>query len=175
VCGSWVWLTGSEVQSIIIKAEGNGAAFQAGMVQEELRFLHLHLKAASRILTSRKQNGRLRTHTHSDILAPTWPYLLILPLPGHIQTIPETHLRKNTKFFFHFCLQATHTQSFPTLFTRLHPRGPRSKYSLPSLPFLIYSPSATSLSSHSMPGPTQRIPILICANMYMGSVTPING
>jgi hypothetical protein len=44
------WLTGSEVQSII-----NMAAFrQAGTVQEELRVLQLHLKAASRILTSRQ-------------------------------------------------------------------------------------------------------------------------
>jgi hypothetical protein len=42
---NWGWLTGSEVQSIII---------QAGMAQEELRVLHLHLKAASRILASRQ-------------------------------------------------------------------------------------------------------------------------
>jgi hypothetical protein len=40
---NWRWLTGSEVQSIIIKA---------GMVQEELRVLPLHLKAASRILAT---------------------------------------------------------------------------------------------------------------------------
>jgi hypothetical protein len=30
------------------------AASRQGMVQEELRVLHLHLKAASRILTSRQ-------------------------------------------------------------------------------------------------------------------------
>jgi hypothetical protein len=42
---NWGWLAGSEVQSISI---------QAGMVQEELRVLHFHLKAASRILTSRQ-------------------------------------------------------------------------------------------------------------------------
>ena len=41
---NWGWLTGSEGQFII----------QAGMVQEELRVLHLHLKAASRIQTSRQ-------------------------------------------------------------------------------------------------------------------------
>jgi len=36
---NWDWSTGSEVHSI-----------QAGMAQEELRVLHLHLKAASRTL-----------------------------------------------------------------------------------------------------------------------------
>jgi hypothetical protein len=41
---NWGWLTGSEVQSIIIKAV---------MVQAELRVLHLHLKAASGRLASR--------------------------------------------------------------------------------------------------------------------------
>ena len=48
---NWGWLTGSEVQFSIIKEHG---IIQAGMVQEELRVLHLHLKAASRILTSRQ-------------------------------------------------------------------------------------------------------------------------
>jgi hypothetical protein len=41
----WGCPTGSEVQSIIIKV---------GMVQEELRVLHLYLKAASRIMASRQ-------------------------------------------------------------------------------------------------------------------------
>jgi hypothetical protein len=35
---NWGWLTGSEVQSIIIKARGR---VQAGIVQEELRVLQL--------------------------------------------------------------------------------------------------------------------------------------
>ena len=47
---NWGWLTGSEVESIFIKV--GTWQHQAGMVQEELRFLHLHLKAASRILAS---------------------------------------------------------------------------------------------------------------------------
>jgi hypothetical protein len=47
-CG---WLTGSEVQSIILK--GKHGSIQAGTVQEELRVLLLYLKAASRILTCR--------------------------------------------------------------------------------------------------------------------------
>ena len=40
---NWGWLTGSEVQAIIIRWEHG--SIQAGMVQEELRVLHLHLKA----------------------------------------------------------------------------------------------------------------------------------
>jgi hypothetical protein len=50
---NWGWFTGSEVEFIIIKA-GEHGSIQAGMVQEELRILHVHLKAASRILTSRQ-------------------------------------------------------------------------------------------------------------------------
>jgi hypothetical protein len=42
------WLTDSEVQSIIIKH----GSFQAGMSQEELRVLHLVLKANRRSLAS---------------------------------------------------------------------------------------------------------------------------
>jgi hypothetical protein len=45
----WGWLTGLEVQSSITKH----GSIQAGMVQEELRVLHLHLKAASPIVSSR--------------------------------------------------------------------------------------------------------------------------
>jgi hypothetical protein len=47
---NWGWLTGSEVQFIIIRH----GSIQAGMVQEELRVLHLHPKAASGRLTSRQ-------------------------------------------------------------------------------------------------------------------------
>jgi hypothetical protein len=42
----WGWLTGSEGQSIIIMGvwgRGHGS-LPTGMVQEELRVLHLHLK-----------------------------------------------------------------------------------------------------------------------------------
>jgi hypothetical protein len=41
---NWGLLTGSRVHSISIKVEHG--SIQAGMVQEELRVLHLHLKAA---------------------------------------------------------------------------------------------------------------------------------
>jgi hypothetical protein len=49
---NWGWLTGLEVQSIIIKV--GAGQHPAGMVQAELRVLHLHLKAASERLTSRQ-------------------------------------------------------------------------------------------------------------------------
>jgi hypothetical protein len=42
---------GSEVQSIITRQEPG--SIQAGMVQEELRVLHLHLEADRRRLASR--------------------------------------------------------------------------------------------------------------------------
>jgi hypothetical protein len=48
---NWVWLMDSEVQASIIKEEQGSV--QAGMVQEELRVLPLHLKAA-RSLASRQ-------------------------------------------------------------------------------------------------------------------------
>ena len=48
---NWGWLKGLEVQSIIIKGQGS---IQAGMVQEELRVLHFHLKAARRRLLPRR-------------------------------------------------------------------------------------------------------------------------
>jgi hypothetical protein len=52
---NWGWLIGLEIQSIIIKAGtwqhlGRHGAGEAG----ELRVLHLHLKAVSRILPSRQ-------------------------------------------------------------------------------------------------------------------------
>ena len=48
---NWGGLTGSEVQSIIIKVGAH--SLQAAMVQAELRVLH-HLKAANGRLTSRQ-------------------------------------------------------------------------------------------------------------------------
>jgi hypothetical protein len=53
---NWGWLTGSEVQSSIIKVEEHGSV-QAGTVQEELRVLCLLPKAASGRLAYR-QLGR---------------------------------------------------------------------------------------------------------------------
>jgi hypothetical protein len=41
-----------EVQSISLRQEHG--SIQAGMEQEELRFLHLHMKDANRILASRQ-------------------------------------------------------------------------------------------------------------------------
>ena len=50
---NWGWLTGSEDQSIIISIREHGSV-QAGMVQEELRVLHLVPKANRRRLASGK-------------------------------------------------------------------------------------------------------------------------
>jgi hypothetical protein len=49
---NWDWLTSSEIQSIIIKV--GTCHHPEGIVQEKLRVLYLHLKAASRILASRQ-------------------------------------------------------------------------------------------------------------------------
>jgi hypothetical protein len=67
---NWGWLTGSEVQFSSSRCEHG--SIQAGMVQEELRVLHLHLKAAGRILALlRSQEEDLKAHPHSDTLPPT--------------------------------------------------------------------------------------------------------
>ena len=66
------------------------------MVQADLRVLHLHLKAASRILASRGARMRVlkltptgthllqQGHTHSNKATPTLtgPHLLVVPFPG---------------------------------------------------------------------------------------------
>jgi len=54
---------------------------QAGMVQEELRVLHLHLEAA-RSLISRQLGWGIRAHSHSDTPTQTRLHPLIVPLPG---------------------------------------------------------------------------------------------
>jgi hypothetical protein len=51
---SWGWLTGSEIHYHPLSSRQEHDSIQAGMVQAELRVLHLHLKAASRILASRQ-------------------------------------------------------------------------------------------------------------------------
>jgi hypothetical protein len=48
---NWGWLTGQRFNPLASRQEHG--SIQVGMVQEELRGLHLHLKAASRILASR--------------------------------------------------------------------------------------------------------------------------
>ena len=49
---NWGWLTGQRFSPLSSRQEHS--TMQAGMVQEELRLLHLHLKAASRMLVSRQ-------------------------------------------------------------------------------------------------------------------------
>jgi hypothetical protein len=41
-------------------------------VQEELRVLHLHLKAASEKLASRQLDGGFKAHAHGDTSIPTF-------------------------------------------------------------------------------------------------------
>jgi hypothetical protein len=59
------------------------------MVQEELRVLHVHLKAASRILASRQlgqgsysPHPQWYTSCNKVSPTPTRPYLQTVPLPG---------------------------------------------------------------------------------------------
>jgi hypothetical protein len=68
------------------------AASRQGMVQEELRVLHFHLKAARRILASSQDKG-LIPDTHSDTPTPAGPCLLIVPLPGPSIYMPSKRPR----------------------------------------------------------------------------------
>jgi hypothetical protein len=84
---NWGWLTGSEVQPIIIKS----VTWQnpGRHVQEELRVLHLHLKAASRILTSTQQgwmsySPHTQWHTYSNRAT---PFNSATPWTEQIQTM----------------------------------------------------------------------------------------
>jgi hypothetical protein len=72
---NWGWLTGSEVSSLVSSRWEHGS-IQAGMVQVELRVLHLHLKAAMRL------DEGLKAHVYSDIPISTRPHLQIVLLPG---------------------------------------------------------------------------------------------
>jgi hypothetical protein len=75
---NWSWLTGLEVQSIIINV-GHGSIQAEG--REELKVLHFDTKADRRKLASRHLGGRfLKAHSHSDTLPPTRPHL---PQQGH--------------------------------------------------------------------------------------------
>jgi hypothetical protein len=55
---NWGWLRGLEVQRFSsLSSRQEHDSIQAGMVQEELRVLHLHLKAANGRLDSRLLGG----------------------------------------------------------------------------------------------------------------------
>ena len=74
---------GSQVQRFSpLSSRQEHGSIQAGMVQAELRIQHLHLKAASRILTSRQLGSGSSAHTHNNTPIPTRLHLLIVPLPG---------------------------------------------------------------------------------------------
>ena len=88
------WLTGSR-GSVHLSSRREHGSIQAGMVQEELRALHRHLKATSRILASRQLG--LKAHIHSATPTPTGPHLLIVPLSGPSIYKPS-HSFTETKF-----------------------------------------------------------------------------
>jgi hypothetical protein len=63
------------------------------MVQEELRGLHLHLKAARR-LTSTQLGESLKDHVHSDTTIPKRPQRFIVPLPEPSIFKPSQHAKR---------------------------------------------------------------------------------
>ena len=68
---NWGWLTGSEVQSIVIKAGNMAASRQAGAGGAE----------------------GIKAHAHSDTPTPTRPHLLMVHSLGHTITL-TVHLDK---------------------------------------------------------------------------------
>jgi hypothetical protein len=69
--------TGLQVQRFSpLSSRWEHGSIQVGMVQAELRVLHIHLKAASRILLPGSKDESLKAHTYSDTPIPTRPYLL---------------------------------------------------------------------------------------------------
>jgi hypothetical protein len=65
------------------------------MVGEDLRVLHLHLKATRRRLASTylKEDEGLKAYPHIDTLPPTRPHLLTVLFPGpSIFKPPHTYL-----------------------------------------------------------------------------------
>ena len=86
---NWYWLTGSEIQSIIIKAKHGSV--QAGMVQEEL-----FQRRLGKDWLPGSWDAGFKAHDHNDTLLPTRLHLLeykVMPLDSatpwvkHIQTI----------------------------------------------------------------------------------------
>jgi hypothetical protein len=66
---------GLQVQRFsLVSSRWEHGSIQTGVVQAELRVLHLHLKVASGRLNSRQLG--LKAHTHSDTPTPTRPRLL---------------------------------------------------------------------------------------------------
>ena len=83
---NWGGHTGSEIQSIISRQK-HGRVW-AGMMLEELRVLHLHVKATSRILAYRKLGWGLKNiPTVTHLLHQDTPPNRVTPWTKHIQTI----------------------------------------------------------------------------------------
>jgi hypothetical protein len=71
---NWGWLQVQRFSPLSSRQEHG--SIQTGMVQEELRVLHLHLQASSRILLPSSSEEHLKTHTHSAMSTPKRPHLL---------------------------------------------------------------------------------------------------
>ena len=96
--------TGLQVQRFSpLPSRWEHGSIQAGMVQEELRVLYLHPKAASGRLTSRQLGWGSYTHTHSDTPIPTrshlfqqghtfrWCHSLVQGYTNHHIPLPGPH------------------------------------------------------------------------------------
>ena len=92
---NWGWLTSSEFSPLSFMWEHS--SIQVGMVQELLRELHLHLKAASRILGSRQLGWEcLSPHPQRQIYFNKGTPLII-PLPG-------LSIHKPSQWHMHTCI-----------------------------------------------------------------------
>jgi hypothetical protein len=91
---NWAWLTGSEVQSIIIM-EGPGRHGTGGVESStSCSECKQEKTVASRHLGGRSQSPFAQQQTsfnNATTPIPTRPHLLIVPLFKHIQTITEIH------------------------------------------------------------------------------------
>jgi hypothetical protein len=98
---NWGWLTGSEINPVSSRWEHD--SIQAGMMQEELRFLHLHLKvsfiwktdiqaARMRVLQNVVQQGHIYSNRATSSNNST-------PWAKNIQTITERVVKCFQKWF----------------------------------------------------------------------------
>jgi hypothetical protein len=78
---NWGCLTGSEVQSIIIKVGAWQCPGRHGAGGAESSTSSSEGRQMTGFMAARIRKD-LKGHTHTDMLPPTRPHLLILPFPG---------------------------------------------------------------------------------------------
>jgi hypothetical protein len=139
-------------------------SIQAGMVQEELRVLCLHPKAASGRLTSRQLGWESYTHTHSDTPIPTrshlfqqghtfrWCHSLVQGYTNHHTdiVISRIKLKINTHMFYwivylHFKCYPCSQYPWNPLF---HPFSPTSIRVFPHLPTYSHLHACGAVDTH---------------------------